>query len=47
MNFLEKTLDSKANPLTALGKMGVIPGFVNKFNDEAELESRFFNVPLS
>jgi hypothetical protein len=30
MNFLEKTLESKANPLTTLGKMGVIPGFVNK-----------------
>ncbi|KAG9016285.1 hypothetical protein FRB90_003509 [Tulasnella sp. 427] len=39
MNFLEKTLDSKVNPLVMLGKTGTmaIQGFLNKFNADAEL----------
>lgn len=38
MVFLENTLDSKLNPLTALGRStGVLSGFVNKFNAEPEL----------
>lgn len=34
MNFLEKTLDSKINPLVLLGKSGTmaVTGFLNKFN---------------
>ncbi|KAG9051111.1 hypothetical protein FS837_011957 [Tulasnella sp. UAMH 9824] len=34
MNFLEKTLDSKINPLVMLGKTGTmaVTGFLNKFN---------------
>ncbi|KAL4076965.1 hypothetical protein V8B97DRAFT_1866259 [Scleroderma yunnanense] len=37
--FLETALDSKLNPLTALGRSGAfgLGGFVNKFNAEAEL----------
>lgn len=37
--FLETALDSKLNPLTALGRAGSfgLGGFVNKFNAEAEL----------
>ncbi|KAF7304654.1 C-CAP/cofactor C-like domain-containing protein [Mycena kentingensis (nom. inval.)] len=39
MVFLEKTLESKFNPLTALGRSGSfgLSSFVNKFNAEAEL----------
>ncbi|TFK27403.1 plasma membrane protein [Coprinopsis marcescibilis] len=39
MVFLESALDSKFNPLVALGKNGTmgLGGFVNKFNAEAEL----------
>ncbi|TFK72175.1 hypothetical protein BDN72DRAFT_371720 [Pluteus cervinus] len=39
MVFLETALDSKLNPLVALGKAGNLglSGFVNKFNAEAEL----------
>ncbi|KIJ68942.1 hypothetical protein HYDPIDRAFT_80069 [Hydnomerulius pinastri MD-312] len=39
MVFLETALDSKLNPLTALGRSGSLglSGFVNKFNSEAEL----------
>ncbi|KDR81789.1 hypothetical protein GALMADRAFT_239986 [Galerina marginata CBS 339.88] len=39
MVFLETALDSKFNPLVALGKSGSLglSGFVNKFNAEAEL----------
>ncbi|KAI0747647.1 hypothetical protein C8Q80DRAFT_1353629 [Daedaleopsis nitida] len=39
MVFLETALDSKLNPLVALGKNGSLglSGFVNKFNAEAEL----------
>lgn len=39
MNFLEKTLDSKINPLVLLGKSGTmaVTGFLNKFNADAEL----------
>ncbi|KIO17542.1 hypothetical protein M407DRAFT_84893, partial [Tulasnella calospora MUT 4182] len=39
MNFLEKTLDSKINPLVMLGKTGTmaVTGFLNKFNADAEL----------
>ena len=33
----QNALDSKLNPLVLLGKVGVIPGVVNKFNGEAEL----------
>ncbi|KAF9246124.1 hypothetical protein BU15DRAFT_84931 [Melanogaster broomeanus] len=39
MVFLETALDSKLNPLTALGRTGQLglSGFVNKFNADAEL----------
>ncbi|CDZ97664.1 hypothetical protein [Phaffia rhodozyma] len=37
MNFVEKVLESKLNPLVKLSKVGLVPGFVNKFNEEAEL----------
>lgn len=39
MVFLETALDSKLNPLVAIGKTGSLglSGFVNKFNSEAEL----------
>lgn len=39
MVFLETALESKFNPLVALGRTGSLglSGFVNKFNDEAEL----------
>ncbi|EIW84986.1 hypothetical protein CONPUDRAFT_162294 [Coniophora puteana RWD-64-598 SS2] len=39
MVFLENFLESKLNPLTALGRSGVmgLGGFVNKFNGQAEL----------
>ena len=39
MVFLENWLESKLNPLTALGKTGTLglSGFVNKFNSDAEL----------
>lgn len=39
MVLLEQMLDSKLNPLVALGKKGSmgLSGFVNKFNAEAEL----------
>ncbi|KAJ2936438.1 hypothetical protein H1R20_g654, partial [Candolleomyces eurysporus] len=39
MVFLEQALDSKFNPLVALGRNGTmgLSGFVNKFNAEAEL----------
>lgn len=37
--FLEKALESNFNPLVALGRTGTmgLSGFVNKFNQEAEL----------
>lgn len=37
--FLESALESKFNPLVALGRAGALglSGFVNKFNAEAEL----------
>ena len=37
--FLENALDSKLNPLVALGRNGSLglSGFVNKFNADAEL----------
>ena len=37
--FLETELDSKLNPLVALGRNGSmgLSGFVNKFNADAEL----------
>lgn len=37
--FLETALDSKLNPLMALGRSGSLGlgGLVNKFNEEAEL----------
>ena len=39
LTFLETFLDSKINPLVALGRKGAMgmSGFVNKFNAEAEL----------
>ncbi|KAG8958152.1 hypothetical protein FRC03_009397 [Tulasnella sp. 419] len=41
MNFLERALDSKINPLVILGKAGTMApgmsGFLNKFNKDAEL----------
>jgi len=39
MVFLETALESKYNPLVALGRNGSmgLSGFVNKFNAEAEL----------
>lgn len=39
MVFLEKALESHFNPLVALGRTGTmgLSGFVNKFNQEAEL----------
>ena len=39
MVFLETALDSKLNPLVALGRSGSmgLSGFVNKFNADAEL----------
>jgi hypothetical protein len=39
MVALEKALESKFNPLVALGRNGSLglSGFVNKFNAEAEL----------
>lgn len=39
MVFLEAALASKFNPLVALGRAGSLglSGFVNKFNDDAEL----------
>lgn len=39
MVFLETALESKFNPLVALGRNGSLglSGFVNKFNAEAEL----------
>ena len=39
MVFLETALESKFNPLVALGKSGSLglSGFVNRFNSEAEL----------
>lgn len=39
MVFLEAALESKFNPLVALGKNGTfgLSGFVNKFNADAEL----------
>jgi len=39
MVFLETALESKLNPLVALGRTGSLglSGFVNKFNAEAEL----------
>lgn len=39
MNFMETILESKLNPLVAMGKNGSkkVGGFVNKFNADAEL----------
>lgn len=39
MVFLETALESKLNPLVALGRAGSmgLSGFVNKFNADAEL----------
>lgn len=39
MNFMETILESKLNPLVAMGKRGStkVSGFVNKFNADAEL----------
>ncbi|KAF8352304.1 hypothetical protein F5887DRAFT_23349 [Amanita rubescens] len=37
MVFLETALESKLNPLVALGRSGFLSGFVNKYNADAEL----------
>jgi hypothetical protein len=41
LGFLERTLDSKFNPLIYLGRRGTfgLSGLVNKFNAEAKLLS--------
>jgi len=50
MVFLETALESKFNPLVALGRNGTmgLSGFVNKFNAEAELldDLVIFNLSL-
>lgn len=38
MVFMENALDSKLNPLAAIGRSGrALGGFVNKFNSDPEL----------
>ncbi len=39
MNFLETALDSRFNPIVALGRKGSLGmgGMINKFNADAEL----------
>lgn len=46
--FLETALESKFNPLVALGKSGSLglSSFVNKFNAEAELLDDLVCAPL-
>lgn len=47
MVFLETALESKFNPLVALGKNGSLglSGFVNKFNADAELLDDLVSFP--
>jgi hypothetical protein len=47
MVFLETALESKLNPLVAIGKTGSLglSGFVNKFNAEAELLDDLVRFP--
>jgi hypothetical protein len=47
MVFLETALESKLNPLVAIGKTGSLglSGFVNKFNSEAELLDDLVRLP--
>jgi len=49
MVFLETALESKLNPLVAIGKTGSLglSGFVNKFNAEAELLDDLVRLPLA
>jgi hypothetical protein len=46
MVFLEAALESKFNPLVALGKAGRLSGFVNRFNADAELLDDLVNILL-
>ena len=48
MVFLESALDSKLNPLVALGRSGSLglSGFVNKFNADAELLDDLVSRPI-
>lgn len=48
MVFLETALESKFNPLVALGKSGSLglSGFVNRFNSEAELLDDLVSIYL-
>lgn len=48
MVFLETALESKLNPLVALGKSGSLglSGFVNKFNADAELLDDLVGFPI-
>lgn len=48
MVFLETALESKLNPLVALGKAGSLglSGFVNKFNADAELLDDLVRRPV-
>lgn len=48
MVFLESMLESKMNPLTALGRSGSLglSGFVNKFNADAELLDDLVRIML-
>ena len=47
MNFMEALLESKLNPLVAMGKRGStkVGGFVNKFNADAELLDDLVSPP--
>lgn len=49
MVFLETALESKFNPLVALGRNGSmgLSGFVNKFNAEAELLDDLVRIHLT
>ena len=44
MVFLETALESKLNPLVALGRSGFLSGFVNKYNADAELLDDLVNI---
>ena len=49
MNFMETILESKLNPLVAMGKRGStkVGSFVNKFNADAELLDDLVRVYMS
>lgn len=46
MVFLEAALESKFNPLVALGRAGRLSGFLNRFNGDAELLDDLVNILL-